>query len=54
MKDDGYPDVAVYNNELQALDDPSWLKVSWLYAECYLFRSAPHCPATQWETAPLR
>lgn len=40
IKDDGLPDVAEYNKELEQLDNPSWLNVSWLYAECYLFRYA--------------
>lgn len=40
IKDDGLPDVAEYNKELEKLGNPSWLNVSWLYAECYLFRYA--------------
>lgn len=38
IRDDGLPDVAVYNKELEQRGNPSWLNVSWLYAECYLFR----------------
>lgn len=36
--DDGQPDVADYNQELQARGSPKWFDVSWLYAECYLYR----------------
>ncbi|KAK1756948.1 hypothetical protein QBC47DRAFT_378121 [Echria macrotheca] len=38
IRDDGYPDVAIYNSELEKLGNPTWLNVSWLYSECYLFR----------------
>ncbi|KAM7203041.1 DUF89 domain containing protein [Rhypophila sp. PSN 637] len=38
IPDDGYPDVAIYNKELEALGNPTWLNVQWLYCECYLFR----------------
>ncbi|KAK3326215.1 putative UPF0364 protein [Apodospora peruviana] len=38
IRDDGYPDVAIYNKELEALGNPTWLNVQWLYCECYLFR----------------
>jgi len=38
IRDDGQPDVAIYNDELEKLGNPTWLKVSWLYSECYLFR----------------
>ncbi|KAK5660183.1 hypothetical protein OQA88_13653 [Cercophora sp. LCS_1] len=38
IDDDGYPDVAIYNKELEQLGNPTWLNVSWLYCECYLFR----------------
>jgi damage-control phosphatase, subfamily III len=36
--DDGAPDVAIYNDELEKRGTPSWLDVQWLYSECYLFR----------------
>ncbi|KAI4155497.1 MAG: hypothetical protein LQ340_000973 [Diploschistes diacapsis] len=36
--DDGGADIATYNTELSARDTPSWFAVSWLYAECYLYR----------------
>lgn len=42
IDDDGYPDVAIYNKELEQLGNPTWLNVSWLYCECYLFRFVPH------------
>ncbi|EPS39638.1 hypothetical protein H072_6579 [Dactylellina haptotyla CBS 200.50] len=38
LLDDGLPDIPHYNNALQALGDPKWLDVSWLFAECYLYR----------------
>ncbi|KAK4114822.1 putative UPF0364 protein [Canariomyces notabilis] len=38
IRDDGYPDVAVYNRELEQLGNPTWLKAPWLFTECYLFR----------------
>jgi hypothetical protein len=36
--DDGQPDVKGYNDELAALESPTWFNVPWLYAECYLYR----------------
>ncbi|KAL2015733.1 hypothetical protein VTK56DRAFT_4904 [Thermocarpiscus australiensis] len=38
IRDDGYPDVAVYNKELEQLGNITWLKAPWLFTECYLFR----------------
>jgi hypothetical protein len=38
IPDDRLPDVAIYNKELEQLGNPTWLNVSWLYCECYLFR----------------
>ncbi|RDA88522.1 hypothetical protein CP532_6616 [Ophiocordyceps camponoti-leonardi (nom. inval.)] len=39
LDDDGFPDdTAAYNKELQALGNPTWLNVPWLFAECYLYR----------------
>ncbi|KAL9118008.1 MAG: hypothetical protein Q9187_005451 [Circinaria calcarea] len=38
LTDDGQPDVASYNTELEALGSPTWFNVPWLYAECYLYR----------------
>ncbi|KAB5576041.1 putative UPF0364 protein [Coniochaeta sp. 2T2.1] len=38
IKDDGYPDVTLYNSELEKLGKPTWLNTPWLYTECYLFR----------------
>ncbi|KAF2866643.1 hypothetical protein BDV95DRAFT_611694 [Massariosphaeria phaeospora] len=38
LVDDGEPDVAAYNEELEALGNPKWHAVPWLYAECYLYR----------------
>ncbi|CAN8095249.1 unnamed protein product [Discula destructiva] len=49
--DDGLPDVAVYNKELEQRGNPSWLNVSWLYSECYLFRrlSTSFSLSTYWK-----
>ena len=38
LTDDGKPDIAGYNKELEELRTPSWFNVPWLYAECYLYR----------------
>ena len=38
IADDGFPDVKAYNDELQSRGPPTWHKVQWLYAECYLYR----------------
>ncbi|KAK0720312.1 hypothetical protein B0H67DRAFT_575709 [Lasiosphaeris hirsuta] len=50
IRDDGYPDVAIYNRELEQLGNPTWLNVSWLYSECYLFRriSTSFSLSTHW------
>jgi damage-control phosphatase, subfamily III len=38
IRDDGKPDVALYNKELEKLGAPTWFNVPWLYSECYLYR----------------
>lgn len=52
IRDDGFPDVDVYNKELEQLGNPSWLSVSWLYSECYLFRrmSTSFALSEHWKT----
>ncbi|OCT54945.1 hypothetical protein CLCR_02902 [Cladophialophora carrionii] len=36
--DDGFPDVKLYNDELNARGPPTWHDVEWLFSECYLYR----------------
>lgn len=36
--DDGQPDIAGYNKELEQRGNSKWFDVAWLYAECYLYR----------------
>lgn len=38
IRDDGNEDVAIYNEQLEQLGNPTWLNVPWLYSECYMFR----------------
>lgn len=38
IPDDGGPDIALYNKELEQRGSPNWFDVAWLYAECYLYR----------------
>jgi damage-control phosphatase, subfamily III len=38
LPDDGRPDIADYNSELEARGTPNWHDVQWLYSECYLYR----------------
>jgi len=38
LPDDGQPDIKSYNDELEKRSNPQWHDVSWLYAECYLYR----------------
>lgn len=38
LRDDGKPDIALYNDELEKLGNPTWFNVAWLYSECYLYR----------------
>lgn len=52
IRDDGFPDVDIYNRELEQLGNPSWLSVNWLYSECYLFRriSTSFALSQHWKT----
>ncbi|KAI1749697.1 hypothetical protein F4782DRAFT_511898 [Xylaria castorea] len=52
IRDDGHPDVALYNRELEALGIPTWFAVPWLYCECYLYRrmSTSFTLSAQWKS----
>ncbi|KAI1736660.1 hypothetical protein F4680DRAFT_253227 [Xylaria scruposa] len=52
IRDDGHPDVALYNRELEALGTPTWFTVPWLYCECYLYRriSTSFTLSTHWKS----
>lgn len=46
LPDDGQPDIAGYNKELEQLskDQPlKWLDAPWLFSECYMYRY--NCPS---------
>ncbi|KAG7289410.1 hypothetical protein NEMBOFW57_005781 [Staphylotrichum longicolle] len=51
IRDDGHPDVAGYNKELEQLGNITWLKAPWLFTECYLFRriSTSFTLSTHWK-----
>ena len=38
LNDDGGPDIAGYNKQLEQLGSPKWFSVPWLFSECYLYR----------------
>ncbi|KAK4540966.1 hypothetical protein LTR36_008474 [Oleoguttula mirabilis] len=38
LVDDGSPDIAGYNKELEQRGNPKWFDVPWLFSECYLYR----------------
>ncbi|MCJ1371532.1 hypothetical protein MMC20_002750 [Loxospora ochrophaea] len=52
LPDDGQPDIAGYNKELADLGTPTWFNISWLYAECYLYRriSTFFALSTHWKS----
>ncbi|KAI0534507.1 hypothetical protein GGR58DRAFT_53283 [Xylaria digitata] len=51
IRDDGFPDVALYNDELNKLGTPTWFAAPWLYCECYLYRriSTSFSLSTHWK-----
>ncbi|KAL3423524.1 hypothetical protein PVAG01_05271 [Phlyctema vagabunda] len=52
IPDDGKPDIAGYNTELEKLGTPSWFNIPWLYAECYLYRrvASVFALSTHWKS----
>ncbi|RGP79407.1 hypothetical protein FLONG3_2462 [Fusarium longipes] len=38
LDDDGSPDIAAYNQQLNDLGRLTWLNCPWLYGECYMYR----------------
>ncbi|KAF2258668.1 DUF89-domain-containing protein [Lojkania enalia] len=55
LPDDGAADIAGYNKELEALGNPKWHSVPWLYSECYLYRriSSIFQQTQKWKTYDL-
>ncbi|KAK7994713.1 hypothetical protein PG990_013486 [Apiospora arundinis] len=51
LPDDGEPDIAGYNAELEKLGNPTWFNVPWLFSECYLYRrvSTAFSLSTHWK-----
>lgn len=51
LRDDGEPDIAGYNAELEKLGNPTWFNVPWLFSECYLYRriSTSFSLSTHWK-----
>ncbi|KAI1190288.1 hypothetical protein F5B17DRAFT_107100 [Nemania serpens] len=51
IQDDGFPDVALFNDELEKLGTPTWFAVPWLFCECYLYRrlSTSFSLSTHWK-----
>ncbi|KAI1262216.1 hypothetical protein F5Y18DRAFT_419113 [Xylariaceae sp. FL1019] len=52
IRDDGFPDVSLYNDELEKLGTPTWFNIPWLYCECYLYRriSTSFSLSTHWKS----
>lgn len=50
--EDGGPDIAQYNDELEALGDLTWFNGPWLFIECYLYRrvSTSFHRSTHWKS----
>ncbi|KAF2666451.1 DUF89 domain-containing protein [Microthyrium microscopicum] len=40
LPDDGLPDIAGYNKEIEQRNNPSWFSCTWLFSECYMYRRA--------------
>lgn len=38
LPSDGASDITSYNEELNALKNPTWQNVPWLFSECYMYR----------------
>ncbi len=54
LPDDESPDIAGYNAELKQRGNPHWFDVSWLFSECYLYRSALPSSTTSSPTADTK
>ena len=52
IPDDKQPNLIVYNEELRRMNRPTWRNVSWLYSECYLYRSAALPSQLIFQTSP--
>ncbi|KAL2118072.1 hypothetical protein VTJ04DRAFT_7732 [Mycothermus thermophilus] len=52
LRDDGFDDVKVYNDELARRGNLTWLDGPWLFIECYLFRrmSTYFTTSQHWKT----
>ncbi|SPN98687.1 probable venom protein 2 precursor [Cephalotrichum gorgonifer] len=53
VDDDGFPDVAAFNDELAKLGSPSWLDAPWLYTECYIRISSYFKNSKHWKEYDL-
>ncbi|KAF2755921.1 DUF89 domain-containing protein [Pseudovirgaria hyperparasitica] len=53
LEEDGYPDIAEYNKELEQRGSPQWFDVTWLYSECYIRMSNFFKLSTKWKNYDL-